>query len=96
MLNNVMIVGRLKEIIKEEDKCEIKLAVTRSYKNSNGEYDIDIIPCTLWNGIAENICEYCKKGDIVGVKGRLQSVNDNVFVTAEKVTFLSSKKKEDE
>lgn len=96
MLNNVMIVGRLKEIIKGEDKCEIKISVPRYYKNSNGEYDIDVIPCTLWNGIANNAMEYLNIEDVVGIRGRLQSVNDNVFVIAEKITFLSSKKKEDE
>ena len=66
-----------------------------------GTYDTDFIKCVLWNVIAENTCEYCKKGDIVGVKGRLQTSSyedkDGVKkytsdVIAEKVTFLSSKK----
>ena len=62
------------------------------------------VECTLWNNIAENTAEYCKKGDIVGVKGRLQTNNyekedgSKVFkldVVAEKVTFLSSRSKEE-
>ena len=62
---------------------------------------LSLLRCTLWNAIAESTCEYCKKGDIVGVKGRLQTSSyedkDGVKkytsdVIAEKVTFLSSKK----
>jgi len=63
-----------------------------------------ILLCTLWGNIAENTAEYCRKGDIVGVKGRLQTNNyekedgSKVFkldVVAEKVTFLSSKSKDE-
>ena len=36
-------------------------------------YDTDFIQCILWDAIAENCCEYCKKGDVIGVKGRIQT-----------------------
>ncbi len=68
-----------------------KLAVPRSYKNENGEYETDFIPCVLWNTIAVSTCEYCKKGDLVGVKGRIQNIADKIEIIAERVTFLSSK-----
>ena len=77
MLNQVIIVGRLveKPIVEENENekkvCNITLAVQRSYKNAEGVYETDFIKCTLWNGIAENTAEYCEKGDLVGVKGRL-------------------------
>ena len=79
MLNQVVLVGRLTsdpEAIKTEKgkkRSRVTVAVPRSYKNSEGLYDTDFIHCVLWNGIASNTCEYCKKGDIVGVKGRIQS-----------------------
>lgn len=106
MLNQVVLVGRLTsdpESIKTEKgkkRSRVTVAVPRSYKNSEGLYDTDFIHCVLWNGIASNTCEYCKKGDVVGIKGRLQTSNyekDNetkyvVEVIAEKVTFLTSKK----
>ena len=61
---------------------------------------LSLFNCVLWKGIAENTATYCKKGDLVGVKGRLQSreyeFDDEkrkvVELVAEKVTFLSSKK----
>lgn len=71
----------------------INLAVPRTFKNENGEYDTDFIDCTLWTGIAEKVCEYCKKGDVVGIKGRIQNLNNTaqLQLIAEKVSFLSSK-----
>jgi len=97
MLNQVVLVGRLKETPKLEkleknEYAKITLAVPRSYKNDEGEYDTDLIPCALWNDIAKNTVEYCKKGDLVGVKGAIQ-VNDKIMIVrAEKITFLSTKK----
>ena len=42
--------------------------------------------------MADNVKEYCKKGDIAGIKGRLQVREGKVEVVAEKVTFLSNRK----
>ena len=103
MLNQVIIVGRLVErpIVEynqsERKVSEITLAVPRSYKNDEGLYDTDFIKCILWNGIAENTAEYCYKGDLIGVKGRLQCLNGNELqLVAEKVSFLSSGKTKEE
>jgi len=106
MLNNTVVVGRivrdpeLKETESGKKVANITLAVPRSYKNMQGEYDTDYIPCVLWSGIAENTVNYCKTGDLVGIKGRVQSRTYEteeakhyvVELVAEKVTFLSSKK----
>lgn len=109
MLNNVVLVGRLtadpeiKEIGEEGKVVNFSVAVPRNYKNSDGEYETDFINCNVWNKIAENMHEYCHKGDIIGVKGNIQSSSYEdkdsnkrykLEVRAEKVTFLSSKKSE--
>ncbi len=106
MLNQVVIVGRLTsdlEIRETENGKKIvslTLAVSRSYKNVDGEYDTDFIDVVLWDTIAENTAEYCLKGDMVGVKGRLQtstyetedgSKRKVTEVVAERVTFLQNK-----
>ena len=45
---------------------------------------------------AKTTIEYCKKGDIIGVKGNIKSEISNdirkMLLVAERVTFLSSKK----
>ena len=81
----------------------ISLAIPRSFKNMEGGYDTDFIDCVAFDNIAENSSTYCGKGDIVGVKGRVQSrvleKEDGkkeylIDIVAEKITFLSSKKEE--
>lgn len=106
MLNNVVLVGRLtKDPSLSEGENEIKrlnitIAIPRDYKNQDGIYDTDFISCVLWNNLADHTCEYCKKGDIIGIKGRLQSssyLKDDVTyykteVVAQRISFLSAKK----
>ena len=99
MLNQTVLVGRLvsKPEIKGEEKkyATITLAVPRSYKNEEGIYDTDFISATLFGSVATNTVEYCNKGDVVGIKGRLQTTDDKLELIAEKVTFLSSKKEDE-
>lgn len=109
MLNQIILVGRLTRniTVNKSEKgvkvATISLAVPRSFKNSEGVYDTDFIDCVAFESVAENTSDYCGKGDIVGVRGRVQSriVSDNekkeniVEIIAEKVTFLSSHTKEE-
>lgn len=104
MLNQTVIVGRiakdpeLRETENGKKVTNVTLAVPRSFKNAEGIYETDFINCVLWKGIAESTVEYCKKGDLVGVKGRIQTRvyekdEEKKYATevvAEKVTFLSS------
>ena len=106
MLNQVVLVGRLTrnpELQKGEKGKQymlVTLAIPRSFKNSSGEYETDFVDCILWDGVAKSTSSYCHKGDIVGVKGRIQSRvieqedgTKRYFtdIIAERVTFLSSK-----
>lgn len=110
MLNQVVLVGRLTDdlqVTETENGKKVTtmiLAVQRTFKNADGIYEADFIKCVLWNAVASSTSEYCKKGDIVGIKGRLQvsSYEDKdgnkkytTDVIAEKVTFLSSKSAEE-
>ena len=109
MVNQVLLVGRLTkdpEVVsmdKGKKVSHIVVAVPRNFKNTDGVYDTDFIRCTLWNAIAASTSEYCHKGDIVGVRGRIQvssytdEDNNTKYVTdviADKITFLSSKSSE--
>ena len=95
-MNNVIMVGRIAKINVDKTKntAELTIAVTRNFKNTEGLYETDFIPCKLWNGIFINSIEYLYEGDLVGIKGRLQLFEDKtVAVIAEKVRFLSPKSK---
>jgi single-strand DNA-binding protein len=106
MINQVTLVGRLTrdpELKKTTDGTavtHITLAVNRPFRNHNGEFETDFVQCTIWRKAAENTCQYCRKGAVVGVTGRLQSRNyDNkegkrVYVTevvTETIRFLSAR-----
>ena len=109
MLNQIILVGRLtRDVVVNKSENGVKvatisLAIPRSFKNSEGSYDTDFIDCVAFESIAENTSEYCNKGDIVGIKGRVQSKMEEqegkkekvVEIIAEKVTFLSSHTKEE-
>jgi len=111
MLNQIILVGRLTRDItvnKSENGVKvatISIAVPRSFKNVEGVYDTDFIDCIAFDLVAENTSEYCNKGDIVGIKGRVQSKSieledgkkeNKLEIICEKITFLSSKPKEEE
>lgn len=102
MINQVIICGRLAEDIKvEKDEKNIEIAkiniiVTRPFKNVDGIYESDVIPCVLWAGMISKAIEYCHKGDLLGIRGRLQIMDDKIQVIAEKITFLSSNKEKEE
>ncbi len=109
-MNQLLLVGRLvrdPELKKREGKsnCFITLAVKRQFKNSDGIYETDFISCTVWNVIAEKVCEYCHKGDMISVKARIQNNNyidkddKQVYsyeIIAEQVSFMQSQKAKDE
>lgn len=105
MVNQIVLVGRIARIpetkVAENGKkfATLTLAVPRNYKNVNGEYDTDFLECTLWSSVAESTSEYCKTGDMIGVKGRVQSRivespdgsrKRKTEIVAERVTFLTS------
>ncbi len=104
MLNQVVLVGRLTRdvIVNKSDKgikvATVSLAIPRSFKNADGVYDTDFVDCVAFDNVAANTSEYCSKGDIVGIKGRIQSrIIENgdkkeyaTDIVCEKITFLSS------
>lgn len=106
MLNQIILVGRvvelpsIKESVNGNKYATLTLELDRPFKNSNGEYDIDIVNVILWKGIAETTTDVCKLGDVVGMKGRIQSHSYETSegqtrygydIIAEKISFLNKK-----
>jgi len=107
MLNNLILVGRLtddpkiKELEDGVKVCNFVLAVDRPFKNQETDaYDTDFLNVSVWRGFADAMVQYCKKGSIIGVKGRLASkVNDingvkvnMIEIIAERISFISLKR----
>jgi single-strand DNA-binding protein len=106
MINQVILVGRLTkdpELRYTADGtavANVTLAVSRNFRNADGMIDTDFVNCTLWRRVAENTANYCRKGSIIGVTGRIQTRNyenqdgKRVYVTeviAESVRFMGGK-----
>ncbi|KWW51175.1 single-stranded DNA-binding protein, partial [Bacillus cereus] len=76
-------------------------AVNRGFRNSLGEQQVDFINCVVWRKSAENVTEYCKKGSLVGITGRIQTSNYDdeqgkriyrTEVVIESITFLERRR----
>ncbi len=104
MLNSVILIGRLahdlkiRQVMEGKSVTTMTLAVTRPFKNYDGQYDTDFIKVSLWDSIAKQAEEYLSKGQLVAVHGRLQvnqmSYGDEkklnlIELIGEKLVFLS-------
>jgi single-strand DNA-binding protein len=109
-MNKVIIIGRntkdieLRQTTAGTSVAEFSIAVNRAFKNANGERESDFFNCIAFSKLAETISKYVKKGDQIGIEGRLQTRNytnkegRKVYITeivVENVEFLQSKKQEE-
>jgi single-strand DNA-binding protein len=92
MLNQAIVVGRISNY--DEIGRVVTIAVSRSFKNINGEYETDYIPIKLWNNATPQM-ELVKIGDIIGIKGRIERTGIELRIVAEKITFLAQGKQEE-
>lgn len=107
MINNVTLVGRLtKDPEMKYTKSGVAvvsftLAVNRTFTNQKGEQQADFISCLAWRKTAVNLADFQRKGNLVGVVGRIQTSNyegadgKRVYkteVVAENIHFLESRK----
>ena len=78
MINNVTLVGRLvappdlRKTPNNVSSLQGTLAVNRNFKNENGDREADFINFQAWRGTADIIAQYCSKGSLIGLTGRLQ------------------------
>jgi single-strand DNA-binding protein len=106
MLNQVVLIGRLtKDLdvkILEDGRrvTDLTLAVQRAFKNIEGQYDVDFVKCSVWEGLSNVIESYCKKGTMIALKGRIQSYKREIDtknftmleVVAERISYLKDTK----
>ena len=109
-MNKIVLTGRLtanpecRYTANNTAVTSFTLAVDRNFKNEDGNKEADFINIVAWNKKAELINQYLKKGDKIGIIGRLQVRNyqndkgENRRVTEvvlEEIEFLQSKPKEE-
>ncbi len=93
-MNNFMLVGRIEKTEEMKDYTVITIAVNQQFKNANGEYETNHININTYGTVSERTMEYCKIGDVIGAKRRLQKLDgdDSLKLIADRVTFLSTRK----
>jgi single-strand DNA-binding protein len=84
-----------------QNVCSFSLALNRSYRNQNDEWQeaTDYVDIVAWAALAERVSQYLTKGRRCLVQGRLQSRSweqdgqkrNKVEVIASDVTFLDSR-----
>ena len=77
-MNNTYFIGRLvsdpelKETDSGKKVSNVTIAVPRSYKNKDGNYDADFIDCVFWDYNAEYVSKM-SKGQQLAVQGRTET-----------------------
>lgn len=109
-MNKVVLVGRvtadpeLRYTNTDKAYTRFTIAVNRSFKNESGENDADFISVVAWEKKAETICNYVKKGNRIGIAGRIQTGSYDkedgsrgylTDVIVNELEFLENKPKDD-
>ncbi|MGL5978052.1 MAG: single-stranded DNA-binding protein [Erysipelotrichaceae bacterium] len=102
-MNQIILVGKILEepSLKSTSQgitfTSLQIEVDRSMRSGEGNV-CDVFQATMWRSLAEHCFENCKEGQIVGIKGRLQSHTFtkqdgqsfiNYEIVGEKVSILS-------
>lgn len=100
MNNNFFFIGRLTKNPELKYTSSNKAVAQVDLAIANTKDDTTFVPITTFGKTAENICEYARKGDLIGFQGILKNHNwedqngnkhyDYTFM-ANKMSFLQSK-----
>lgn len=94
MTNVIFIVGRFKGISKDDkNQFVLNIETPKSEPNEDGIYENDKLNFIISEEKAKLINEYCENNDLMGIKGKLSSLNEEMIAIGCKITFLNSKNK---
>ena len=103
MLNNLTLVGRLTKPveIRKDKKGESISTFTLAF--NSGKEEANFIDCVAFGKQVDNLSQFCKKGDLLGVTGSLRqrkytrkdgSQTSTIEILVNGVEFLQPKEKE--
>ena len=87
MLNQFVIAGRMVSL--EKDILTVSIPLP---KKDGEEPKCTLIPFICPKGLLKTVKKYVSKGDVVGIKGRLENNDGSIICITEKISFLSSKR----
>lgn len=80
-MNKIILLGRLtrdpeiRTTSSGTTTANFTVAVNRNFKNKDGNYDADFLPCVAFRQTADFISKYFKKGRMISLEGRVQTRN---------------------
>ena len=80
-MNKIILVGRLTKDPEVRSTSagfatvNFTVAVNRNFKNKEGGYDADFLPCVAFRNTADFISKFFKKGSMISLEGRVQTRN---------------------
>lgn len=90
MLNNCVLMGRIEDLeIKENNGVKMGIMYLSIPKEKEENVVLEIVVC---ENMINNVKDYCDKGDLVGIKGKIDLLDNKTTIIAEKITFLSTRK----
>ena len=73
-MNKAILVGNLaRDVEASNNVANFTIAVNRTFKNKDGEYDADFIRCVAFQKRAEILRDYTKKGSKIAVEGWIKT-----------------------
>ena len=78
-MNKIILVGRLTKDPEVRttsagfNTVNFTVAVNRNFKNKDGNYDADFLPCVAFRNTADFISKFFKKGSMISLDGRVQT-----------------------
>ena len=101
MLNQIVLVGRVKGFLREDigkNRMVMTIDIPRNKETKSGTVEADLIDIYIPSTLMENAKTYINPEDLVGVKGRVETqqieFNNAIYnaheLIAEKLTFLKS------
>lgn len=101
LMGNLTRDPELRQIPSGQSVCSFSLALNRSYKGADGNWQeaTDFVDVVAWAALGERVAQYVTKGRPVLVSGRLQSRSweqdgqkrSKLEVVAQDVTFLGGR-----
>ena len=102
-MNKAILVGNLaRDVEVSNNVANFTIAINRTFKNKDGEYDADFIRCVAFQKRAEILRDYTKKGSKIAVEGWIKTrsyendVGDTRYVTEVEVDNVELLGKKDE
>lgn len=71
MITNVMAIGLIDDVIADNVRY---ILIQRPYRDVDGKFHTDLIPIRYWTRATNNYFMTMKKGTLIGIKGRIETV----------------------